>query len=431
MKRSKGHLIKRGKVWHLCWVVDGRQFWRSTKCTSKAEAEKAAQSILEPFMAKDETRILENIANRIEGRKAEIRRLEDEANPPLSIQLAWPAYEGHPDRPDSGDVTLGNYRSWWKAFRAWLEATHPEAATLRDVTPDMARTYAQSLTTLRGLSPNSFNKHTNFLALFFRVLKDKARIESNPFEGIKRKRLVTQNRRELTTAELRTVCERASGEMRLLFAVGVYTGLRLGDCATLKWNETDLERRIIRRIPNKTARRNPKPVLIPIHAVLAALLEEIPRKGRNAYVLPTWAAMYLRDTSAASKRIHDHFESCGIQTHRDGTGKGTDKRAVVDVGFHSLRHTFVSLCREGNAPLAVVESIVGHSSPAMTRHYTHTGEEAAALAVNSLPSVMGETPALPAADPVKELCERIRELREQLDVITWRDAKKRMRNALG
>jgi hypothetical protein len=29
------------------------------------------------------------------------------------------------------------------------------------------------------------------------------------------------------------------------------------------------------------------------------------------------------------------------------------------------------------APLAVVEFIVGHSNPAMTRHYTHVGELAA------------------------------------------------------
>ncbi|MEO5802572.1 MAG: hypothetical protein ABIR24_03515, partial [Verrucomicrobiota bacterium] len=49
----------------------------------------------------------------------------------------------------------------------------------------------------------------------------------------------------------------------------------------------------------------------------------------------------------------------------------------------------VSLCRESNAPLSVVESIVGHSNPSMTRHYTHVGEIAAGIAVAALPSVMG------------------------------------------
>ena len=67
----------------------------------------------------------------------------------------------------------------------------------------------------------------------------------------------------------------------------------------------------------------------------------------------------------------------------------TGRRAVVEVGFHSLRHSFVSRCRQANAPLSVVEAIVGHSSPAMTRHYTHVGELAAAVAVGALPRVMG------------------------------------------
>ena len=56
-------------------------------------------------------------------------------------------------------------------------------------------------------------------------------------------------------------------------------------------------------------------------------------------------------------------------TGEDGKPKEvhTGTRAVVEVGFHSLRHTFVSLCRAAGAPLSVVEAIVGHASPAMTR----------------------------------------------------------------
>ena len=69
------------------------------------------------------------------------------------------------------------------------------------------------------------------------------------------------------------------------------------------------------------------------------------------------------------------------------------------MGFHSLRHTFVSLCRAAGAPLSVVEAIVGHASPAVTRHYTHTGEAAARASVALLPSVFGDAtpgPARPA-----------------------------------
>jgi len=101
------------------------------------------------------------------------------------------------------------------------------------------------------------------------------------------------------------------------------------------------------------------------------------------------AAMYARSVCAVTDRGQHHLKTCGITLHKPGTGTG-GKRAVIEVGFHSLRHTFVSLCRESNAPLAVVESIVGHSNPSMTRHYTHVGELAAGRAVALLPSVMGE-----------------------------------------
>jgi len=130
--------------------------------------------------------------------------------------------------------------------------------------------------------------------------------------------------------------------------------------------------------------------------------------------------LYLKDTPAMSKRIQDHFESCGVKTLCRGTGKGTGKRAVVEVGFHSLRHTFVSLCRESNAPLAVVEAIVGHSNPAMTRHYTHVSEVAAASAVNGLPAViMGDTPP-PPLPPAKMIdAAQVRALAENLNGKNW------------
>jgi integrase len=163
------------------------------------------------------------------------------------------------------------------------------------------------------------------------------------------------------------------------------------------------------RIPNKTARRNPKPVTVPLHPSLAAMLATTPEKKRRGYVLPETADLYQRDAAALSKRIQDLFEHNGIKTEAEGTGfvraknedgqekwEHTGKRAVVEVGFHSLRHSFVSLCRASGAPLAVVESLVGHSSPAMTRHYTHTGEAAARVSVEALPYILGDAKELPA-----------------------------------
>ncbi len=79
------------------------------------------------------------------------------------------------------------------------------------MTPAIAGRYAAHLTGERGLSANSFNKHVRFLELLFRVLREPARLTVNPWEGIQRKRHISESRRELTTDELRTVCGAATG----------------------------------------------------------------------------------------------------------------------------------------------------------------------------------------------------------------------------
>ncbi|HTX21421.1 MAG TPA: site-specific integrase [Candidatus Aquilonibacter sp.] len=376
---------------------------------------------MRPFTASTETKVLEELNAKLQGRKAEIAKWEDEKNPPLSVGQTWSVFLASPNRPDSGDSTLRQYEFQWQAFADWIQEKHADILALREVSQEIAEEYASNLNHEK-FSPSTYNKHLNLLTLVFRVLKHKAKLTGNPWEDIQRKRLVTNSRRELTIDELRKVCQAATGELKTLLALGIYSGLRLGDCATLRWGEVDLPRRMIRRIPNKTARRNPKPVIIPIHPILCEMLSETPLDKRGEYVLPELATLYNHRTDMVTDMVQRHFKACGITLHKPGTG--TDgKRAVIEVGFHSLRHTFVSLCRESNAPLAVVESIVGHSNPSMTRHYTHVGELAAGRAVALLPSVMSEsTPEQPKLEPSRILRE-VQNLAKSITAKNWRKQK--------
>jgi integrase len=426
-KHRTGCLIKRGRNFYVRWAVEGKVFSRALRdangqaITTRREAEEARDKFMAPFVVATEAEALESIVGKLEGRKAELAKLEDQQNPPLTIGQAWTVYLASPNRPDSGAETLYQYGCQWSAFADWLKDKHPVISTLRGVTREIAEEYA---TTLNGgrLSPNTYNKHLNLLTLVFRVVKHKAKLLQNPWEDIQRKRLVTHSRRELTIDELRKVCQSATGELKTLFALGVYSGLRLGDCATLRWAEADLRRGIITRIPNKTGRRNPKPVLVPIHPVLRDALEEAPAEKRGEYVLPEMSALYMRRIDLVTDRIQAHFKACSIKLHKPGTGK-EGKRAVLEVGFHSLRHTFVSLCRESNAPLAVVESLVGHGNSRLTQHYTHVGQLAAGRAVAALPAVIGEADAnVSSAKPDDPLAEA-RALAESMTTANWKAKK--------
>ena len=76
-------------------------------------------------------------------------------------------------------------------------------------------------------------------------------------------------------------------------------------------------------------------------------------------------------------------------TGKDGKSKSvhTGNRAVLEVGFHSLRHTYVSLHAESGTPAGIIQANVGHSNPAMTRHYTHVSETAALEYAQRLPGL--------------------------------------------
>lgn len=310
--------------------------------------------------------------------KLYVRRLEAArealADKSTRIDDAWKKFLNSPARSDSGPSTLQQYKTEWLRFERWLKQHHPDIKSLSAAADHHAQAYAG---TFAGAAASTFNQHIGFLALLWRVLK----VPRSPWDGIRRRRIAAIGRRELTIEELRTICAAADGEMRLLIALGIYTGMRLADCCLLEWSEVDLVRGLIRRVPVKTARRTNRPVIIPIHPALRRLLG---KSRRGGYVVPDLAAKYKRDRSNVTSKIKAIFTQCGIKTVADNPGR----RATVVAGFHSFRHTFVSMCRVAGAPLSVDESLVGHSSPAMTRHYTHTGDEAAAAAVGMLPELV-------------------------------------------
>lgn len=378
---GQGTLERKGKVWLARWIVNGKRFSRSTGTGDRREAEKILAEIVAPFVAKDDAERLENISARLEGRRAEIRRYED-SKPALALADGFEAYRKSRERPDTGADTLDMYESQYNRLVRWARDNAPEAVEMRNFTRATADAFADYLA--GELSANSFNKYMTLFKRMWDVLADEGRITENPWARIRHMALETHTRRELTVEELARVCASVDGEMRLLFAVGIYTGLRLGDCALLEWGEVDLVRGRIVTIPRKTKRHaNGKPVVIPLHAALASMLAEIPQDERRGYVVPELAAMYEHDSGMISNRIQAIFEGAGIRTQTKAEGE----RAKVDVGFHSLRHTFVSLSANAGAPLAVVQAIVGHSNPAMTRHYFHESEAALQSAVAALPTI--------------------------------------------
>ena len=385
VRMRRGGLYKRpgSPIYYARWTINGKVFKVSTGKTNEREAESRLAELMNPYRLEDEKALAQSVAAHIAKTEAEIQKIEDEKAEELRIADAWIAYTKAKNRPDTGAATLHQYEIQFAAFEDWTSKREPPVKLMVDVTDEVAADFVSHLERAKR-TPNTINKYLNLLQLVWRVLAKSARLATNPWADIRRKKLDPVARRELTLAELRKVCNAATGELATLLALGLFTGMRLGDCCSLRWGEADLDRRVILKDTRKTG----KAVQIPIHAELLAMLKQAEANRTGEYVLPESASAYLKRNQTVVARIQKHFADCGIATAAPERKQRT--RRGVKVGFHSLRHSFVSLCARAGVPLAAVQSIVGHSSPAMTRHYTHMGIEAAQGAIAALPALSGD-----------------------------------------
>ena len=105
-----------------------------------------------------------------------------------------------------------------------------------------------------------------------------------------------------------------------------------------------------------------------------------------------WGEQFLIvSTRSISKLMNKPLDDCGITT-TEKSGDTHRTRSIARTGFHSLRHSFVSLCAASNVPQVAIMEMVGHGSPAMTRLYSHAGDEQKANAIMALPDVSIEAP---------------------------------------
>ena len=187
---------------------------------------------------------------------------------------------------------------------------------------------------------------------------------------------------------LLAAAKKMDGEWHTLFLIGIYTGLRLGDCCKLDWSQINIAEGVIQVVPQKTKRHHQRLVTIPIHPALgqALLVEQQAYNNKMMVgpVLPGIAEMYRNSRCRVADRLSKIFKAANIQTSVKIEGR---KHRTPEATFHSLRHTFVSFAANAGVPLHIVQSIVGHESTAMTRHYYHENLTALKSAVAAIPTL--------------------------------------------
>ena len=419
MRKTTGGLFKRGNIYWARWQYNGKTTQKTTRETTEPKAAAKLAEWMAPYKLKNEAEIFRTIAKRADTSQAAADAL---LKTDLRFSDAWRAFIASETRRRPRDTTLRQYEIQWGRFVDWLKGAYPEIVNAEAVNAGIAAAFIRHLSDTR--TANTANKYRGLLAMVWNRLKEDRHITAeNPWEKIARREQHDEGRRELTIVELRRVCRAAQGDLRVLIAIGIYTGLRLADAATLRWGEVDLVRGTIRRVPSKS--RKHRLLTIPIHSTLHAILTKVEPAKPGEYVMPEIARDYESRPTAITGRIQQLFKSCKIKTLRDR--KGPCLRRIVDAGYHSLRHAFVSMCAEGNVPLSVVQGLIGHTTAGMTEKYFHLSAGAATAAIASLPAVTGrikKPAALPAHD--SDIREQVRALADKLNGKNWQEIKQGM-----
>lgn len=394
---------KRGaNDYHYDFQQGGKRYWGVCEgCTTKAEALAYEKRLRDT--AKEAS------AQRSVGALVENFKRELTGGDKITIVGAFDLYMSKPRRKQPSLQQQQINRSQWNDFVAFMADTYPDVEHLDRVTRAHAEAYIRQLresgryvrvvsyqrdyqgravshsynaqSQLSGRTVNAFHKT---LKSVFAKLQEDAGILYNPFDFDMMDN-DSESRDAFTPAELKLIGENLTPFVRPLFIIGICTGLSEGDICTLRWDEIRDGRWIVRK-----RRKTGAPLEIPVLPPLAAFLDEQrPISGEQEYILPEHAAMYARNPSGISYRVKSFLESLGITTTKLGRGR---VRATSVKDVHSLRHTFAYLAGCYQIPLPVVQSILGHMSPEMTKHYqAHADREAKEKYLSKLPNFIGKS----------------------------------------
>ena len=362
MAREKGmgnlQREKSGR-WTMRVCIKGHKYCRSTRTKDRDQAERYLQRFLAPYGLGE-------------------RRL------PLAD--VWLEYVKSPMRNELARSTMEMKRQVWMHFAKWMEHSYLPVEDLAGVTSDMIAEYLACLRV--DVCASTYNGRVCVLREIFRTLADKAGLEDDPWEGVRLRPDDSHSRRELTMPELKRLLAAAckhGAEWHKLILIGIYTGLRLGDCCRLDWSSINPVQGVIQLMPKKTKRHHKRIVTIPVHPALGeALVGQQADNNKVGPVLPTISETYGRARWRVTDALARIFRKANIVTSVRIEGR---KRRTPEATFHSLRHTFVSFAANAGVPLHVVQSIVGHESTAMTRHYYHENIDALKSAVAAIPTL--------------------------------------------
>jgi integrase len=197
-----------------------------------------------------------------------------------------------------------------------------------------------------GASGSTINKERGALSKMFKILIEANLVEANPVrDTAPADEKDGQRDVYISYADFQKIAEYCACWVQYIFWALYMTGMRRGEALTLRWEDVNLDTRIIRLGANQTKERRPKRV--PIHKDLIPILEAT---GKS---------------NSFSGRVFLTFR--GNAPHEDSLKKPWQE-AVDSVGLkpapriHDLRHCWKTNAMRSGLHPDIADAIVGHGN---------------------------------------------------------------------
>lgn len=223
-------------------------------------------------------------------------------------------------------------------------------------------------------------------------------VSHNVAKAVRPPRLSRTERRSLTPAEAGTLLSHLKGDrLEAVFIVALSTGLRRGEVLGLRWQDVDLEGRVLfvrqalqrvdralKMVPPKT-HRSSRPIPLPQFAVTAFSQQKVRQANDRRLVGGAWEDGGLAFTTEIGTPLEPRNVNRRFYAARSAAG-------LEWVRLHDLRHAFATFLLDQGEGLRTVMDLLGHSTIRLTADtYGHVLPSRARKAADVIDKVLGNT----------------------------------------
>lgn len=371
------NLYKRGKIYYLKVKKKGIVIDVSLNTSEVEEARTRRDQYISDLLKREtEKELLQGVKRRLSGIEAEEESERRDPQRGIKLEEAFEIFAKDPERRKCGETQMALHKSYWGKFLEWINAKHPDLTFCRQITQTIIREWAKDdYNSVKAT--NTYNKHRTTIHYVFEVLCAYDDFLTNPVAHThgkpdKADRVIKE---PFTEEELRKIFAYPEEEFCRLCAIGLYSTLRFSSARFLKWE--NYKGKILEATHDKTGADATQEIA----EDLKYWLERVPPQERHGYICPSYAK---RSKANAVHYFQTCLQSLGIQTQKIVKGLHGKMRKGTIKGFHSFRHTAVTLALKNGATPSQVQRLAGHKTLKMQAIYTHLGADDAGKAAKKI-----------------------------------------------